>query len=373
SAWLLPEERKSGLLHACLGSVLLLPHHKNLEHQDAALYNKLQRIVKVIHISLPAIKSKRALKSLDRALFTMASQQLKEMVRSMLVSSPTWASRGRVMSELPGALRGFIFRHLIELLNPSSCCQDIEMLECMDLEEELWSDMKLVHTCLQSQSRAMQQLVLRGILQLSKRQDTAETVINFLTWIVEQDLQDTESNICATVLLILGNLLRLPEGKELSFFSLELMDKLPALFNDESSTVRQLSIHLCLLLLPLGSGARGLCCCLGCGGISAVWQASWKALLGAAQFLCWRQLEHLVQTAQFWQIGKCMVCTFPCPRTGSGLPRTDPTDPVPFPGQLARRRKNAAQDHLGQSLLYLQSPQEPLWQEAVRFIGEPPD
>ncbi|OXB60688.1 hypothetical protein ASZ78_011528 [Callipepla squamata] len=259
----------------------------------------------------------------------------------------------RVMSELPGALRGSIFRHLIELLSPSSCCPDmvpmvflIEMLECTDLEEELWSVMKLFHSCLQSQSRAMQQLVLRGILQLSKRQDTAETVISFLTWIVEQDLQDTDSNICATVLLILGNLLQFLEGKELSFFSLELMDKLPALFNDESSTVRQLSIHLCLPLLPLGSGAHGLCCCLGCGGISAVWQASWKALLGAAQFLRWRRLEHPVQTAQLWQISECT---------------------------LSRRRKNAAQDYLGQSLLYLQSPQEPLWQEAIRFIGEPPD
>lgn len=39
--------------------------------------------------------------------------------------------------------------------------------------------------------------------------------------------------------------------------------------------------------------------------------------------------------------------------------------------QLAKRKKSVAQDYLGQSLLYLQTPQEPLRREAVRFIGEP--
>jgi len=39
--------------------------------------------------------------------------------------------------------------------------------------------------------------------------------------------------------------------------------------------------------------------------------------------------------------------------------------------QLAKRKKSVAQDYLGQSLLYLQTTQEPLRREAVRFIGEP--
>ncbi|XP_019475506.1 uncharacterized protein LOC109369882 [Meleagris gallopavo] len=66
-------------------------------------------------------------------------------------------------------------------------------------------------------------------------------------------------------------------------------------------------------------------------------------LLGAARFLRWRRLEHLVQTEQFWQIGECLLAK--------------------------RRRKKAAQDYLGQSLPYLRSPQEPLRREAIRFIG----
>jgi len=37
-AWLLPEERKSSLLRACLGSVLHLPRHEDTQDRDAALY-----------------------------------------------------------------------------------------------------------------------------------------------------------------------------------------------------------------------------------------------------------------------------------------------------------------------------------------------
>lgn len=46
------------------------------------------------------------------------------------------------------------------------------MLDCMDLNKELHRIMILFTTYLQSQSVGMQQLVLRGILKLSQRQDT---------------------------------------------------------------------------------------------------------------------------------------------------------------------------------------------------------
>ncbi|XP_072203010.1 maestro heat-like repeat-containing protein family member 6 isoform X1 [Excalfactoria chinensis] len=99
----------------------------------------------------------------------------------------------------------------------------------------------------------------------------------------------------------------------------------------------------------------------------SVAEASQKAFLGAARFLRWRRLEQLAEAAQFWQIGECMVRTFPQPRTGSGPPCAHP---MPVSLQLVERRKSAAQDYLGQSLPYLQSPQEPLRREAGKFIGE---
>ncbi|XP_040537652.1 maestro heat-like repeat-containing protein family member 6 isoform X8 [Gallus gallus] len=292
----------------------------------------------------------------------------------------------RVMRELPGALRDPIFHHLVELLSTSffyswetvAMVFLIEMLDCVDLNKELHRIMILFTTYLQSQSVGMQQLVLRGILKLSQRQDTARPMIIFLPCVMEL-LQDADSDIRAVALPILSNLLQLLEGVKLSLMALALAGKLPALINDESSTVRQLSIDLFLETLNYVEDQEKrnmqeeVCRSLVLLYLhlhdeeESVAKASQKALLGAARFLCWRRLEHLVQTAQFWQIGECMVCTFPHPTTGSGPPCANP---ALFPLQLdKRRRRSAAQEYLGQSLLYLQSPQESLRREAVRFIG----
>ncbi|XP_040502380.1 maestro heat-like repeat-containing protein family member 7 isoform X4 [Gallus gallus] len=292
----------------------------------------------------------------------------------------------RVMRELPGALRDPIFHHLVELLSTSffyswetvAMVFLIEMLDCVDLNKELHRIMILFTTYLQSQSVGMQQLVLRGILKLSQRQDTARPMIIFLPCVMEL-LQDADSDIRAVALPILSNLLQLLEGVKLSLMALALAGKLPALINDESSTVRQLSIDLFLETLNYVEDQEKrkmqeeVCRSLVLLYLhlhdeeESVAKASQKALLGAARFLRWRRLEHLVQTAQFWQIGECMVCTFPHPTTGSGPPCANP---ALFPLQLdKRRRRSAAQEYLGQSLLYLQSPQESLRREAVRFIG----
>ncbi|XP_040502382.1 maestro heat-like repeat-containing protein family member 7 isoform X6 [Gallus gallus] len=268
----------------------------------------------------------------------------------------------RVMRELPGALRDPIFHHLVELLSTSffyswetvAMVFLIEMLDCVDLNKELHRIMILFTTYLQSQSVGMQQLVLRGILKLSQRQDTARPMIIFLPCVMEL-LQDADSDIRAVALPILSNLLQLLEGVKLSLMALALAGKLPALINDESSTVRQLSIDLFLETLNYVEDQEKrkmqeeVCRSLVLLYLhlhdeeESVAKASQKALLGAARFLRWRRLEHLVQTAQFWQIGECMLDK--------------------------RRRRSAAQEYLGQSLLYLQSPQESLRREAVRFIG----
>ncbi|XP_021265315.1 maestro heat-like repeat-containing protein family member 7 [Numida meleagris] len=270
----------------------------------------------------------------------------------------------RVMRELPGALRSPIFHQLLELLSTKFCSWEmvamvflVEMLERVDLNEELHRVVSLFNTCVQSQSVGVQQLVLRGILQLSTRQDTARKMLGLLPCITEQ-LQDADSSARTVALPVLSTLLRLLERGKLSLVALELAGKLPALFEDESGTVRQLSIRLFFDTLSFVEGREKkkmrkevyrslvpLYLHLH-DEEESVAEASQKAFLGAARFLRWRRLEHLVQTAQLWQIGECM---------------------------LAERRKSAAWDYLGQSLLYLQSPQEPLRREAARFIGEPRD
>ncbi|XP_042679728.1 maestro heat-like repeat-containing protein family member 7 [Centrocercus urophasianus] len=265
----------------------------------------------------------------------------------------------RVMRELPGALRDPIFHQLVELLSTKLCSWEmvamvflVEMLEGVDPSEELHRVVSLFNTCLQSQSVGTQQLVLRSILELSKRPDAARKMLGLLPCIMEQ-LQDADSGARAVALPVLSTLLRLLERGKLSLVALELAGNLPVLFEDESGTVRQLSMHLFLDTLSFVEGREKrkmrkevyrslvpLYLHLH-DEEESVAKASQKAFLGATRFLRWRRLQRLAEVAQFWQIGECL---------------------------LVERRKSAAQDYLGQSLLYLQSPQEPLRREAVRFI-----
>ncbi|XP_031465991.1 maestro heat-like repeat family member 5 [Phasianus colchicus] len=264
------------------------------------------------------------------------------------------------MRELPGALRDPIFYHLVELLSTSFYSWEmvamvflVEMLERMDVSTELRRILRIFTTYLHRQSVGMQQLVLRGMLHLSKRRDTARVIPFFLPCIMDR-LQDADSDVRAVSLQILSSLLQILDGFKPSFMALELAGKLPTLLCDESSTVRQLSIDLFFKMLSFAKGHEKktmqqevyrslvLLYLHLHDEEESVIEASRNAFLAAARFLRWRRLEHLVQTAQFWQIGECL---------------------------LAKRKKRAAQDYLSQSLLYLRSPQEALRREAVRFIG----
>ncbi|POI21189.1 hypothetical protein CIB84_015063, partial [Bambusicola thoracicus] len=241
----------------------------------------------------------------------------------------------RVMRELPASLRDPIFHELVELLSTSFSTWEmvamvflIEMLDCTDINMEQHSIVGLFSTHLQSQSVGMQQLALRGILKLSQRQameglffPQAKTMIIFLPCIMEL-LQDADSDTRAVALPIFSNLLQLLEGVKLSLMALDLAGKLPALMNDESSTVRQLSIDLFLETLNYVEGREK------------------------------RKMQE--------EVCRSLVLLY--------LHLYDEEESVAKLDKT-RRRKSAAQDYLGQSLPYLQSPQEPLRREAVRFIG----
>eukprot|EP00075_Anas_platyrhynchos_P034403 XP_027323656.1 maestro heat-like repeat family member 5 [Anas platyrhynchos] len=142
------------------------------------------------------------------------------------------------------------------------------------------------------------------------------------------------------------------EGRTLSLAALELAGKLPALFGDDSSTVRLLSIRLFLDTLGFVKGSQEKLQQVAHRSLlplslhlhdqdESVAEASREALLGVARFLRWRQLAHLAETLQSWKIVECLLA----------------------------RRSSAAEEYLAQSLPYLQSLQEPLRREAVRFTG----
>ncbi|KAF1537889.1 Maestro heat-like repeat-containing protein family member 7, partial [Eudyptula albosignata] len=267
----------------------------------------------------------------------------------------------REMMKTPRPLRSTIFCHLAELLSVEDPTWEmiamvflVEMLGCTDLNEELNRALEIFPTYLQSQCLGMPSLVLRGILRLTETPDTARKTLVLLPYVMEQ-LQGADSDASAVALPVLSNMLQLLEGRMPSLTALALADKLRPLFNDESDTVRELSIRLFQKAMGLVVGAEKK------KMKKEVWdsllpllfhlhdqdkrvaKASQEALCSAGRFLKWRQLVQLAETAQAWRISECLLA----------------------------RNRSRAKDYLHQSQPYLQSPQEPLRREAVRFIGEP--
>ncbi|XP_071900406.1 maestro heat-like repeat-containing protein family member 6 isoform X3 [Anas platyrhynchos] len=332
-------------------------------------------------------------------------QALKALLRSVGLGSPVlaieaqggWAALlsaeshlwgvqvvAREMKELPRSLRATIIHQLVELLRTeASSWQTVAMvilsklLECTELGDELDCVASLFASYLRSPCLGMQSLVLRAILGLTERPATARQTLLLLPSITEQ-LQAADSDTRAVALPVLSTMLRLLEGRTLSLAALELAGKLPALFGDDSSTVRLLSIRLFLDTLGFVEGSQEKLQQVAHRSLlplslhlhdqdESVAEASREALLGVARFLRWRQLAHLAETLQSWKIGECLVRTVLHPGPGPG-PGPPCAEPAPFPLQLARR-SSAAEEYLAQSLPYLQSLQEPLRREAVRFTG----
>ncbi|XP_049652974.1 maestro heat-like repeat-containing protein family member 6 [Accipiter gentilis] len=228
----------------------------------------------------------------------------------------------------------------------------IEMLDFTNISEELVRALEIFPIYLQSQCLGMPSLVLRAILRLTERPDTERKALILLPYVLDQ-LLDDDSDASAAALPVLGNMLWLLEGKRLSLTALALAEKLLLLFNNELDTVRELSIHLFQIATGLVVGAEKK------KMKKVVWdsllpllfhlhdqdesvaKASQEALRSAGQFLKWRQLVRLAETAQAWRICECL---------------------------LARKRSRATY-YLWKSQTYLRSPQESLRLEAVRFIG----
>ncbi|NXE14817.1 MROH7 protein, partial [Lophotis ruficrista] len=264
----------------------------------------------------------------------------------------------REMMKTPTDLRTSIFRHVVQFLRVEDPTREmvimvflIEMLDCTDLSRELDRALAIFPMYLQSQCLGMSSLVLRGILRLTERPDTARRTLVLMQHVVKQ-LQSADSDAAATALLVLRKMLQLLEGNAPSRTALVLASELQPLFDHESDTVRELSIQLfqSTMGLVVQAEKRKM--------KQVVWdsllpllfhlhdenknvaKASQEALHCAGLFLKWRQLAQLAETAQVWRISECLLA----------------------------RKRSRAEVYLRQSQPYLQSPQETLRQEAVRFI-----
>ncbi|XP_074402843.1 uncharacterized protein LOC141730107 [Zonotrichia albicollis] len=227
----------------------------------------------------------------------------------------------------------------------------VEVLEWLDLSERGANRvLQILSRQLQSECRERRRLALRALLKLTDDPSMTKTMQSLTESLVEL-LWDGEIVIMTVMLLnsiILDNDMLLP-----SPITLQLLEALLPLFDHDNSQVQLISILLFQTLVthaeekakmalktPLRKSLLPLF--FHCHDENQrVVQASQKTLLCVAEFLKRRDLERLLKSKKLWKFAEFL---------------------------LAEDRSRAA-EQLRRALRYLQSPQEPLREAAVRFMG----
>ncbi|XP_065435546.1 maestro heat-like repeat-containing protein family member 6 [Chrysemys picta bellii] len=179
---------------------------------------------------------------------------------------------------------------------------------------------------------------------------------------VLEQLQEVDRDIIAEAITVLKNILADMDRQSASRAAVQVAEKLLPFIDDVSSRLRVLSISLFKHLLELVRGLnrrrmkvhvlQSLVPLLllvhdECPNVSQlalaplVLQVCWDTLSSAAEFLKWHQLGGFIQRKDTWQSCDCLLT----------------------------RYKGRANNFLCQTMAFLENPQTPLRQAAIRFIG----
>ncbi|KAK2511886.1 hypothetical protein Q9966_016534 [Columba livia] len=189
-----------------------------------------------------------------------------------------------------------------------------------------------------------------AILRLAARKMTV--MLPDLMWV----LQYSNKAIKIKALVVFRNVMAQLEREKASPSAVQMAEFLLPFFDDELSQLRESSISLFrdLMKMVVRSDKREMKNTVRRGllplffrmsdQVQSVAKVAREALLGAAELLKWKQLQHLVQTQQTWRIGECLL----------------------------EQDRSRAQELLSQSLPYLRDAQASLREAAVRFIALQP-
>ncbi|XP_027564531.1 maestro heat-like repeat-containing protein family member 6, partial [Neopelma chrysocephalum] len=261
--------------------------------------------------------------------------------------------------------------HLLELLSREELCWDlpamaflVEVLDCLDTKECGDRVLETLSRNLGSTNKKRRQLALRVVVALSQDPVMAESIWSLSERLV-QLLGDADRDVVWMTLSVLDHVLwtslwtrchervRSKDPLISTPTGLQLAEALRPLFDHDDSSVRQGSMVLfsrvikvieregkrplkplvCLSLLPLYFHRHD--------EKVLVKRASQGALLAVTRFLKRRDLGHLVNTEEPWSFGECL---------------------------LKKDRRRVAK-YMHQALPYLRSPQQPLREAAVKFMG----
>ncbi|XP_027487538.1 maestro heat-like repeat-containing protein family member 1 [Corapipo altera] len=228
-----------------------------------------------------------------------------------------------------------------------------QVLDCLDVSTCPDSVLQMLARHLQSQCPERRRLALRGLLVLSRDSSMAKGICSLSEHLLEL-LRDGDGELVAMTLSTFLNVLQDEQDREgLSSTAPRLAEALRPVFDNDNSHVQLLSIRLFREVMDLlaeeGTEPWQMQVRQSLVPLFFRWhdenqrvaEAAREALLWAASFLKRKDLEQLLKTGQ----------------------------PFRFRDYLMEKDVSRRGQHLHQALAYLQSPQEPLREAAVRFMG----
>ncbi|XP_031461332.1 maestro heat-like repeat-containing protein family member 7 [Phasianus colchicus] len=265
---------------------------------------------------------------------------------------PMLETSERILDELSNVLQD---KQLSEIFNVTTAELGLLHLTMVHPTEEILKELckpALLQGLLKIESLPLLWLVLRGIVLLSERPETAREIRALLPDLMETQ-QFANTPITLKVLNIFRNVMRHLGRKHASPIALKLAEKILPLFNHVSSEVREGSIRLfeglmnavlwckkrtmkkivCRALLPLLFQMSD--------ETPSVAQASGEVLMACAKFLKWKELKCRAGEENIEEIRMCLL----------------------------HQDKMRVEGYLWQSLPYLKASQASLRCEAVKFIG----
>ncbi|XP_053803587.1 maestro heat-like repeat-containing protein family member 6 [Vidua chalybeata] len=249
--------------------------------------------------------------------------------------------------------------HLLRQLSREEPCWDlpalaflVEVLERLDMSKCGGSVLKIMSRYLRSECSQRRRLALRGLVVPSKDPSMARRMCSVSQSLLEL-LGDEDREVVSMSLHVFTNVLQHKDILVSSTTAPKLAEALLLLFDHDNSHVQLLSIQLfCKVIdLVVDEGKKPLETIVNksldtlfiyCHDENwHVAKASRETLHCAAKFLNRRDLEQLLEKENLWKFAEVL---------------------------LAEDRSRAA-EHLRRARPYLQSPQEPLREAAVRFMG----
>ncbi|XP_032533085.1 maestro heat-like repeat-containing protein family member 6 [Chiroxiphia lanceolata] len=233
---------------------------------------------------------------------------------------------------------------------PPSLLPAFQVLHCLNPRQCGPSVLQIISRRLRSQCPERRRLALRGLVVLSKAPSMAKSIRSLNESLLEL-LQDADTDAVQMTLSAFINVLGLKIIQISSPIALKLLEALRPLFDNEHSQLQQLSMLLFREVMEATERSKSLKPPVYLSLVpfyfnwheenQRVAEASRRALFGAARFLKWRDLEHLVTMEQPWRFPECL---------------------------LEKDRSRVGQ-YVRQALPSLESPEEPLRKLAIKFLG----